>query len=311
MAFTNRDRERMADQMTREVNGIERTGVSASRVVMGAIQTAAVNALRNGFPPESVVRSRMLELQPIMRDALITGHLRGYRRAQITAEKARRNAGLPPLFPQPMAAGAYTETIALLQQRTRLTDEQLAVIRQQYQTVAFTVTNEATGAVERSIQKTMLDIRAKNLVMDEALDEFALALKRNGITARSSSLVETMYRTQAGMSYNVGRQRANESPEIDSILWGYQYFTVGDDRVRPSHAAMDGMRAPKDDPLWQRYMPVNGYRCRCTVVEIYDTDRNKTRRPPPDTVVDDATDELVPVVPDPGFDVNFANVLPR
>lgn len=44
------------------------------------------------------------------------------------------------------------------------------------------------------------------------------------------------------------------------------YRTVGDGRVRPEHAALNGVIKPIDDPFWRTYYPPNGWRCRCTVM---------------------------------------------
>ena len=46
-----------------------------------------------------------------------------------------------------------------------------------------------------------------------------------------------------------------------------EYVTVGDERVRPSHVDLDGLKAAVDDPIWDRIMPQNGWRCRCTVIQ--------------------------------------------
>lgn len=44
------------------------------------------------------------------------------------------------------------------------------------------------------------------------------------------------------------------------------YRTVGDSRVRPEHATLNGVVKPIDDPFWKTYYPPNGWRCRCTVM---------------------------------------------
>jgi SPP1 gp7 family putative phage head morphogenesis protein len=46
-----------------------------------------------------------------------------------------------------------------------------------------------------------------------------------------------------------------------------EYNTVGDDRVRPEHKALDGIIRPVDDNFWNNYMPPNGWRCRCDVLQ--------------------------------------------
>lgn len=45
------------------------------------------------------------------------------------------------------------------------------------------------------------------------------------------------------------------------------YETAGDDRVRPTHAALDGVTRPVDDAFWKEYYPPNGWNCRCNVIQ--------------------------------------------
>lgn len=50
--------------------------------------------------------------------------------------------------------------------------------------------------------------------------------------------------------------------------YNLQYRTANDDRVRDSHKALDGITLPANDPFWSSYYPPNGWRCRCTTVEV-------------------------------------------
>ena len=61
---------------------------------------------------------------------------------------------------------------------------------------------------------------------------------------------------------------AQESKE-DFPNW--RYVTVGDDRVRDSHAALDGLVLSLDDPLTDVIWPPNGHGCRCNP-ELTDDD---------------------------------------
>lgn len=61
-----------------------------------------------------------------------------------------------------------------------------------------------------------------------------------------------------------------------------QYDTAGDDRVRPEHAAMDGITKPVNDSFWNSFYPPNGWNCRCTVRQLADgtvTDNKKINYP--------------------------------
>ena len=54
----------------------------------------------------------------------------------------------------------------------------------------------------------------------------------------------------------------------DGDRYNLQYRTQRDDRVRPEHAALDGITLPPSDPFWESYYPPNGWNCRCTVVQV-------------------------------------------
>lgn len=47
-----------------------------------------------------------------------------------------------------------------------------------------------------------------------------------------------------------------------------KYQTVGDGNVRPEHRKLDGIVRPVSDSFWNRYMPLNGWGCRCDVVAV-------------------------------------------
>jgi SPP1 gp7 family putative phage head morphogenesis protein len=61
-----------------------------------------------------------------------------------------------------------------------------------------------------------------------------------------------------------------------------QYDTAGDNKVRPEHAALDGVTRPINDSFWSSYYPPNGWNCRCTVRQLADgtiTEKDKIKYP--------------------------------
>ena len=54
----------------------------------------------------------------------------------------------------------------------------------------------------------------------------------------------------------------------DGDEYNLQYRTAGDDAVRPEHAALEGVTLPQSDRFWDSYWPLNGWNCRCTVVQV-------------------------------------------
>lgn len=54
--------------------------------------------------------------------------------------------------------------------------------------------------------------------------------------------------------------------------YNLQYRTAGDERVRDSHDKLRDTTLPKGDAFWSSFYPPNGWRCRCTVVEVLPED---------------------------------------
>ena len=52
-----------------------------------------------------------------------------------------------------------------------------------------------------------------------------------------------------------------EKFEEDGDRYLLQYRTQKDDKVRPEHAALDGVTLPMSDPFWESYYPPNGWNC--------------------------------------------------
>lgn len=95
-------------------------------------------------------------------------------------------------------------------------------------------------------------------------------LRSLGLVGVRPWLIETWLRTGIAQAYAGGRWAAAQDPDIQSILWGFEYVTAGDDRVRPDHAGYDGVKLPKDHPDWLSIWPPNGWNCRCQTIEIFD-----------------------------------------
>ncbi|NDV45494.1 hypothetical protein D0T49_00305 [Paludibacter sp. 221] len=56
--------------------------------------------------------------------------------------------------------------------------------------------------------------------------------------------------------------------EKDGDEYNLQYRTANDDRVRYSHQLLHNITLPPSNPFWSKFMPPNGWRCRCNVVQV-------------------------------------------
>ena len=80
--------------------------------------------------------------------------------------------------------------------------------------------------------------------------------------------LETMVRTTMNDAYNQSRDAVFRSEDMAGLIVAYQYSAVLDDRVRPSHEAMDGRIFLINDPIWKTWTPLNGFNCRCVLIPI-------------------------------------------
>lgn len=79
---------------------------------------------------------------------------------------------------------------------------------------------------------------------------------------------QTYLNTEYEYAVNAAQMAAKWTEFSDSDRYNLQYRTAGDNRVRDSHAKLNGTTLPKGDPFWDSYYAPNGWNCRCTVVEV-------------------------------------------
>ncbi|MBR2488180.1 MAG: minor capsid protein [Kiritimatiellae bacterium] len=89
-------------------------------------------------------------------------------------------------------------------------------------------------------------------------------------TTASKARAEFLLRTHGFQAYAVARHQQQMSVARDFPYWKYE--TVGDSRVRPGHAALDGKVLRADDPWWKTHYPPWDWGCRCIVVAIDEDD---------------------------------------
>jgi len=80
-------------------------------------------------------------------------------------------------------------------------------------------------------------------------------------------------RTEYDFAWNTSHNAATYhtmKKQMDAFpTWMYQ--TVGDERVRPAHRALNGMKFRADDPAFDSIFPPNGWGCRCYVKPLSGT----------------------------------------
>jgi SPP1 gp7 family putative phage head morphogenesis protein len=148
-----------------------------------------------------------------------------------------------------------------------LPEEERAHVNEVYGLIARDVTNKTRARVRDRLLSDVNDLlrRRPKTWRRDARE----SLKRLGVSKDAGHLVDTAVRTHSSIAFNAAVWVEAQDPE----LWGFEYSTAGDERVRPSHRAFEsggvGVRYPKDHAFWRQFAPPNGWNCRCTLNPIY------------------------------------------
>jgi SPP1 gp7 family putative phage head morphogenesis protein len=158
---------------------------------------------------------------------------------------------------------------------TPVTKEIFNGLSAQYKKDAFTL----AGAADVRLIEKIRDALADAAKTGETRDQFELAVKKitddAGVAELNSFTLDTAFNTAMQRAYSLGRYEQMSDAATKNVFPFWQYWTVGDDRVRPEHAVLDQFTARADDPVWMKIYPPNGFNCRCSVVPVMEAEALK------------------------------------
>lgn len=80
---------------------------------------------------------------------------------------------------------------------------------------------------------------------------------------------ENVFRTETANAYSKQQELIEEDTDVAAALWGWEGFNPSDDRSRPSHAAIDGVKFRKGSEAAAALgRPPFGFQCRCVLVRL-------------------------------------------
>ena len=228
----------------------------------------------------------------------------------------RRDAGRAP-SPVGLARAIepYADTIERVASLLRVGRSGVQSLGGRYDAYAAQTIDTLAAGLRTRMGRISSEVLAQGIPTQSAVRLIRTEMDAAGLNPVDPRLIETVYRTQASVAYSAGQWNAHQGETLGDILWGWEYSTVGDDRVRPNHAAMDGVRLPKDNPFWRTNFPPQGWNCRCTAIPIYEGDAliADPKPPPRGVVVIDGVETTA--APDRGWAFNpgavFAGALAK
>jgi SPP1 gp7 family putative phage head morphogenesis protein len=162
---------------------------------------------------------------------------------------------------------------------------------------------ESVDLIARA-QRLLIEGLEQGLTTEQIIRNIREAYSSYGVTPENPSHIDTMVATNLMQAYNAGRISQMLDPAVVGALPFWVYRTMGDNRVRPAHRALQGFIARADDPFWRKYYPPNGFNCRCMVDAIggehaREVAGNQNFTAPAAGRIPTVNGQ--PAVPDPGF----------
>lgn len=293
---------RKARARQRHVDALFDAALIRVRSMSVALRSDVVRLFRQGQPVEVAIADATQKMQTTLLDAMVASHLQG-RLDELTSA-----ADAGAVLDRRRRLDRLTDAGRFLTERLVLTEAEVVALNGTYNGEALNVANGFGEEVNRVVSQEIADSITAGEHLNVGTKRLRQAFTRLGIPSAKTPghLIETIYRTQTQLAYSAGSWNADQDPAVQEILWGYQYVTVGDNRVRPNHAALDGVRLPKDDPQWADIQPPNGFNCRCTTIAVFKTDSTRVVDVKATAAVPLEEGGTVTVVPGPddGWDFN-------
>jgi len=155
-----------------------------------------------------------------------------------------------------------------LRSLTPVTKQTFDGLTSQYRKDAFTVSGTSDVRLIQKIRDELADVMESGATPKQ----FQAAVKKittdAGVEELNAFTLDTVFNTNMQKAYSLGRYEQLSEPAVKAALPIWEYMTVGDDRVRPEHAVLDGFQAQAIDPVWMKIYPPNGFNCRCTVIPL-------------------------------------------
>ena len=150
------------------------------------------------------------------------------------------------------------EAINFWKDRAKLTSAQARALDAGARSRAFYVTGLAEMDMVNLVYRKILEALENGTTLEAFKEGISTVIASEGW---KDYRVETIFRNNLQTAYSAGRYAKIQA--VKKTRPYLQYFTMGDMRVRPSHAALNGMVYPVDHPFWDENYTPNGHKCRC------------------------------------------------
>jgi SPP1 gp7 family putative phage head morphogenesis protein len=155
----------------------------------------------------------------------------------------------------------HTDAARMIRAKKPVTREVFDALLPELRARAFTVTQLDNLRVQARIRDRISDV-VEGELWDKAKNDIISDLEPILGDMGAKRRAELLLRTHAFQAYQASTWRTSQADEDTTHL---QYLSTEDEVVRDSHAALNGVILPKDDPFWDKHYPPWEWNCRCNV----------------------------------------------
>lgn len=181
------------------------------------------------------------------------------KRRQDAGRSAGTESPIDPRFDLPPA-----EAIDYFKAKKVVSKKVFNELSKEAQQSAFTVSGVYREDVLQGLKSELVTALKEGSTQQETIKRFKDILSTGKHQELGEFHLETVFRTNMSTAYSTGRRRGLE--EITDAFPFWEYHTVGDDRVRPAHAALNGITLRFDNAFWNTHFPRWDFNCRCLVI---------------------------------------------
>ncbi len=157
----------------------------------------------------------------------------------------------------------HVEAATLLRGKPVFTREVFDGLLPELKGRAFTITGVEGANVMQRVRDSIAGI-AEGETWDNAKKQIVEDL-HTYLGEGADNRAELLLRTHGFQAFQAANWRVAQADDDTTHL---QYLTMEDDNVRDSHAALNGLVLPKNDPFWQTHFPPWDWGCRCQAVPM-------------------------------------------
>ncbi|MBI5817450.1 MAG: minor capsid protein [Verrucomicrobia bacterium] len=175
----------------------------------------------------------------------------------------------------------HKDAIKLLKGKPAVTRKVFDKLLPELRARAFVITGIEHAGVLRHIREMIAELPAggdwdkiKDQIVAEASPFFVDPNAEKEIQEKqvqaAENRAELLLRTHGFQAYQAAQYEVMDRQRDVFPYW--QYLTMGDEKVRASHAALNNVVLPANHPFWSDHFPPWNFNCRCQVVPISEDD---------------------------------------